>query len=205
MRKIILIFSIFLFVINSSYAKTVLHLKSGKTVEGDLLEKTEEYIKISFLGTALTYWMDDIESVESDTEAQAIADSSTAGTLDKENIIEITRDDLSTAGFDVSNIQEGEAEEGLYIIFLQGSEGYLLMKRYINNIEVLKGMVEGESPVKITKNEGVYGDISYTGRNQAENEYYYDVLQGGSLFTIIYSEGNESKVLSLLDRKFHKK
>jgi len=45
------------------FAETVV-LKSGKTVEGKLIEKTDKYIKIDFQGVPLTYFSDEIESVD---------------------------------------------------------------------------------------------------------------------------------------------
>jgi len=44
-------------------AETVI-LKSGKTVEGKLIEQTDKYIKIYFQGVQLTYSIDEIESVD---------------------------------------------------------------------------------------------------------------------------------------------
>lgn len=45
-----------------AFAETIL-LKSGKTVEGKLIEKTDKYIKIDFAGVPLTYFFDEITSV----------------------------------------------------------------------------------------------------------------------------------------------
>jgi len=45
------------------FAETIL-LKSGKTVEGKLIEKTDGYIKIDFQGVPLTYFYDEIESID---------------------------------------------------------------------------------------------------------------------------------------------
>lgn len=47
----------------STFAETVV-LKSGKTVEGKLIEKTDKYIKIDFQGVPLTYYLDEIERVD---------------------------------------------------------------------------------------------------------------------------------------------
>ena len=46
-----------------AFAETII-LKSGKTIEGKIIEKTGEYIKIDFYGVALTYWFDEIESID---------------------------------------------------------------------------------------------------------------------------------------------
>ncbi len=47
----------------STFAETIL-LKSGKTVEGKLIEKTNNYIKIDFQGVSLTYYFDEIDSID---------------------------------------------------------------------------------------------------------------------------------------------
>jgi tetratricopeptide (TPR) repeat protein len=44
-------------------AETIV-LKSGKSVEGKLIEKTDKYIKIDFMGVPLTYFFDEIESID---------------------------------------------------------------------------------------------------------------------------------------------
>ena len=46
-----------------TFAETI-GLKSGKTVEGKLIEKTDKYIKIDFQGVPLTYFFDEIESID---------------------------------------------------------------------------------------------------------------------------------------------
>jgi tetratricopeptide (TPR) repeat protein len=46
-----------------SFAETIL-LKSGKTVEGKLIERTDQYIKIDFQGVPLTYFFDEIENID---------------------------------------------------------------------------------------------------------------------------------------------
>jgi tetratricopeptide (TPR) repeat protein len=42
----------------------IIVLKSGKNVEGKLIEKTDKYIKIYFKGVPLTYYFEDIESID---------------------------------------------------------------------------------------------------------------------------------------------
>ena len=49
-------------VVNSLSAETIT-FKFGKTVEGKIIEKTDKYIKIDFYGVPLTYFLDDIESI----------------------------------------------------------------------------------------------------------------------------------------------
>lgn len=45
------------------FAETII-LKSGQKIEGKIIEKTNEYIKIDFQGASLTYFLDEIESID---------------------------------------------------------------------------------------------------------------------------------------------
>jgi tetratricopeptide (TPR) repeat protein len=49
------------------FAETIV-LKSGKSVEGKLLEKTDKYIKIDFYGVPLTFFNEEVEKSESTEE-----------------------------------------------------------------------------------------------------------------------------------------
>ena len=85
MKKII-VFCICFLITTNAYAQTAIKLKSGGTVEGKLVEKTDAYIKLNIHGVDLTYWMDEIESIKSkDTDAQAL--STDAQALSKEPTI----------------------------------------------------------------------------------------------------------------------
>ncbi|MBU1112253.1 MAG: hypothetical protein KKH93_00040 [Candidatus Omnitrophica bacterium] len=58
---------IFIFVLfNFSIAvfAEVIVLKSGKTVEGDIIEKTDKYIKVNIANIPITYYLSDINSIE---------------------------------------------------------------------------------------------------------------------------------------------
>lgn len=46
-----------------SFAETIV-TKSGQTIEGKLIEKTDKYIKIDFEGVPLTYFFDEVESID---------------------------------------------------------------------------------------------------------------------------------------------
>lgn len=56
----ILILSVFC---SCAYAETVI-LKSGRKIEGAIVEKTSEYVKVDFYGTALTYFLSDIDTID---------------------------------------------------------------------------------------------------------------------------------------------
>jgi len=60
--QIILVLSVCLYLPFLAYAETII-LKSGKIVQGRLIEKTDKYIKIDFQGVPLTYFFDEVESI----------------------------------------------------------------------------------------------------------------------------------------------
>ena len=60
-----LICCIVLFAISSSYAEMIVQLKSGKILEGDMLEKTDEYVKLIYQDIEVTCWLDEVESIQS--------------------------------------------------------------------------------------------------------------------------------------------
>lgn len=62
-RVLFLIFLVFIVCANDAFSETVL-LISGKTVEGDIVEATEEYVKLDFYGVVLTYALKDIETID---------------------------------------------------------------------------------------------------------------------------------------------
>ena len=52
-----------LFISSFAFAETVI-LKSGKTTEGKIIEKTDKYIKIDIQGVPITYFNDEIKSID---------------------------------------------------------------------------------------------------------------------------------------------
>ena len=63
MEKVFILALSLLLVSSMVFAETII-LKSGKTVEGKIIERTDKYIKIDFYGVPLTYWLDDIDHIE---------------------------------------------------------------------------------------------------------------------------------------------
>lgn len=45
------------------FAETVV-LKSAKKIEGKIIERTDKYIKVDFYGIPITYWLDEVESID---------------------------------------------------------------------------------------------------------------------------------------------
>jgi hypothetical protein len=62
MKKITIFILINLFFIPYLFAETIL-LKTGQSIEGNITERADEYIKVSFQGVDLIYYNDEIESI----------------------------------------------------------------------------------------------------------------------------------------------
>ncbi len=61
--KILLFILGFLVWTSSAFAEKVI-LRSGFEVDGRILEKTDKFVKVNFLGTPVTYYSDEVYSVE---------------------------------------------------------------------------------------------------------------------------------------------
>lgn len=74
----ILVLTICLYFPSSAFAETII-LKSGQKVEGKIIKKTDKYIQIDFPGVPLTYFLNEIESIDGQKLGSAKEDS---GVLD---------------------------------------------------------------------------------------------------------------------------
>lgn len=59
----ILLISLLVWVRSSAFAEMI-KLKSGQEVEGQIIERTDKEIKIDFMGVPLTYFLEDIETID---------------------------------------------------------------------------------------------------------------------------------------------
>lgn len=62
-KNFILFFLILLSTISFSFAVTI-ELKSGKIISGDLIEKTSDHIKINLYDITLTYYLNEIKTID---------------------------------------------------------------------------------------------------------------------------------------------
>lgn len=67
MRKLICLLILMMMAVGIASAETV-HLKSGKKIKGEIIEETNDYIRIDFCGVPLTYYFNEIEYVQSDIQ-----------------------------------------------------------------------------------------------------------------------------------------
>ena len=82
-RKVFIFFDIVILLfllISYSFAETIT-LKSGRTVKGKVIEKTNKYVKIDFQGVSLTYFLDEIENIDGEKTASPLPDKNIILTL----------------------------------------------------------------------------------------------------------------------------
>ncbi|MDD5194137.1 MAG: hypothetical protein PHQ96_00475 [Candidatus Omnitrophica bacterium] len=81
-KEIILSLLIFLFLPVHVFAETVI-LKSGNTVEGKIIEKTDKAIKVDISGIPITYYFEEIESI--DGQAPIVPTDNVIKAIEKDN------------------------------------------------------------------------------------------------------------------------
>lgn len=112
MKKILLILCSFA-VVSLSYAETIV-LKNGKSIEGKVVEKTSDYIKLEIMeGVNSTYFFDDIQTIDGKPiESAAAVAQPLAVKSDNQETISVDKKDLldkiKKAGKEVSRISVDE-------------------------------------------------------------------------------------------------
>lgn len=130
-----------------AFAETVV-LKSGKTIEGNLLEKTDKYIKIDFEGVVLTYFLDEIAHIDKENKDDSSLSKNTPdteGTQEEESSIPTVVLKEGPAGIQQIN----EAYYNLLRLGFQKFECELT----INAFESLKDMLKSKYPVTDPKSQ----------------------------------------------------
>jgi hypothetical protein len=99
-------------VFGNTFAETVV-LKSGKIVDGKIIEKTDKYIKIDLYGIPVTYYMDDIESIDGEKVIKEnVLFEQTVSEMEEDGIIpEIAWADISNYWNEVDLITQDLAQK----------------------------------------------------------------------------------------------
>lgn len=100
MHKKVILFLIMLCIVyfsNVVFAETIT-LKSGKKIEGKIIEKTDKYIKLDFYGASLTYFIDEIEFID----GQKIANKESSDNSGKKIDLEKTEKSVSDVSSEIN-------------------------------------------------------------------------------------------------------
>ncbi|MFH1876587.1 MAG: tetratricopeptide repeat protein [Candidatus Omnitrophota bacterium] len=98
----LLLFVILLGFILPCFSETI-KLKSGKTVETKIVEKTDSYIKVDIVGIPITYYLDEIESLDGIAPSKKI---------EATRLSQTTALDASSSGIDIAHIHRFLKELG---------------------------------------------------------------------------------------------
>jgi len=133
-KKIIIsMFSIFFLAQTISYAETIV-LKSGKTVEGNLIEKTDKYIKIDFQGIPLTYFFDEVQSINGEIVSRNEVGAVTLADHIKDF-------DVTSQQAWENDLKKGFISEEAYNFAQKGLQ-YFKEKKYIEAAEVFEKFIK---------------------------------------------------------------
>ncbi|MFC1594182.1 DUF5684 domain-containing protein [Candidatus Omnitrophota bacterium] len=90
MKKLILILFVVFLAISSAYAQSTVYLKSGRVVEGEVVDQTDKYIKLAFSGVELTFWLDEVERIQFADGSEIFPAAQMPPTEEIEELIETT-------------------------------------------------------------------------------------------------------------------
>jgi tetratricopeptide (TPR) repeat protein len=159
-------------IISLVSAETIV-LKSGKTVNGKIVERTKDYIKIDFMGTTLTYWLDEIERIiESgevkSTEAPEPAKVEATEYFDK--TVELLREKKNQeAAAELEEIIQSEPKDIVPYVLL--GTVYCNMGKFKEAIDILNKAI-----LKEPDNVRPYMILTITYKNSGEKEKAKETL-----------------------------
>jgi len=166
MRNQLNIINIFFFTIlalvlfSESVHSAVIKLKTGNSVKGEVIEETEHYIKIDFYGTPLTFFFEDIESIDADDEKLASPEKEAYSYFKKgieyalEGRFKEAEEELKKSleiKFDfgcqnvyklIKDLNKGDIEEKYALIMLKGANSII-------NQEYQQGIIEFQKALEI--------------------------------------------------------
>ena len=171
-----------------SGANLTLILKSGKIVDGKVIEETDDSIRIEYEGIALTYYLDEIEKIQlQEISEQAESDSDNMETVKNSN--DRIDQPQETIDSGQKNVNVGQNDQGwlnthmTYGDLLNQGRSYLDQEDYTSAVSIYS------QAIALYESNPIYGDsagvsIAYSARARAyqalkENEKAladYDVL-----------------------------
>jgi hypothetical protein len=201
--RISVIIGLALFINPKTVFSETLILKSGQKIEGKILEKTEEYIKIDFQGVTLTYFLDEIENIPAKPRAfkTAIITYNLSGLQNGEEIVYIDGNKFAT-DVNVTETIAGVSRESKVRYFFDGENVFVVncknQEAIKMNLPQAKG-IKDNTPVYL--NEGSFKN--YPVENEkllnrdckvykvGENKFYF--CDGILLKQIMYGEYDLTK------------
>ncbi len=157
------LFLTFLLVPSTVFAETII-LKSGKTVEGKILERTDKSIKIDVAGVGISYYFDEIEKIDG-KNISAFNDTENTLSTKPKTASDIFQNVSPAVVYITTNAASGERSLG---------SGFIVDKNgtIVTNYHVVRGANE----IKVRLKNGK----SYS----AETVIYYNSLWDICIFTI---------------------
>jgi len=167
MQKKILILLLALCFPISVFAETI-ELKSGKTVEGKIIEKTDKYIKVDFMGVPITYYFNEIDTINGERATLPIPNQEA-----NKPAVALTQNSNLNAGVQLNDATGGfmeASQQGNAIEF----ENWIKSKEisnYFNSERILAGKNDrASSEIKRSYNEAkMKGDLTRAREIETKN------------------------------------
>lgn len=159
-------------IISFVSAETII-LKSGKAINGKIVKKTKDYVKIDFMGTVLTYWSDEIEKIiEGDETVPAPAPESEKkeATAYIKKVAELMGErKFQEAATYLEEIVQSEPQEVTAYVFLGAA--YCNLGKFKEAIDILNKAI-----LKEPDNVGPYMILTIAYKNNGEKQKAKETL-----------------------------
>lgn len=193
--KIFIWIILFVCLTPALFAETIV-LKSGKKMEGKIIEKTNKYLKIDFYGVPLACYFDEIESINGEP-IKVMSYEEMASSATKESQTFLENNSNSALGYNQRGVayrMQGNHNDAI-ILFTKAIEiNPQYAEAYLN-----RGLSYASSEFK--KNEQAMSDFNKSIElNPKDNFFVY--LSRGSLY---YDKGNYRQAISDLDHAIEAK
>ncbi len=117
MLKVLVLLSVFFNLLFGSFAGAeTIKLRSGKEWQGKIIAKTDKNIKVDFYGTTVTYYFDEIESIDGKNPQEALSilpTTSSGSVMDKTDRDKLIAEVMEVTGLARQVVQVPDMIEGM--------------------------------------------------------------------------------------------
>lgn len=200
-KLIVVLLLMFLFFSSSIFAETIV-LKSGKTVDGKLLGKTDKDIKVDILGVPVTYYLAEIESIDGikvNIKASQTESSRKDSSLSSNELKIIPKSDISSSLSSKNN--------NALLHYKSGKVIEAKITRRLKDEVLIEGTAGVEIGIGIKEIDYIETSIPNILTNFYVNAKYGITMQGPKDWVMVIPEGYYLEMLKWSDSQlvyFHK-
>ena len=103
MKKIMILAAFIFFLIPNAFADTIT-MKSGKEIEGKIMERTHKFVKVEFSGVQLTYFLDEIEKINGEKVSPEVKNTPAPAPVTAVTAVVPVPEETSVSSVQVTNV-----------------------------------------------------------------------------------------------------